>query len=95
MSSSAPPGRSNPTTQAALRLAALPQWAVAVVVLLAVVVGLFVGGLVGAVLLVFALLALLALLGLAWEALTLPERLLRIAIIVFLASLALVRLIPQ
>lgn len=78
-----------------MRLAALPQWAVAGVVLLAVVVGLFVGGILGAVLLGFALLALVGLLVLAWATLTMPERLLRIAIIVFLASLSLVRLIPQ
>lgn len=82
-----------PTGLAAV-LTRVPPWVQTVFVLAAVAIGLIVGGVVGAILLLVALTILAGLLLLAWRVLTQPERLLRIAILVLLVALTLVRLVP-
>lgn len=73
----------------------LPRAATALVVVALVVVGLLVGGPVGAVIAGLGIACLAAILALTWSRITLPERALRLAVLVFLIGLTIVRALPR
>lgn len=77
---------------ALVRLSKLPKLVPFVVMLAILVAGIFVGGIVGFLLILLAVLFLGWLLYLGWPGLALPERLMRLAVIVLAAGLAITRL---
>lgn len=74
------------------RLFRIPTAATALVLVLAIVVGLLVGGVLGAILLTFACVALAGMLVLLWPSVPATERMLRLAVLLLVAALAVVRL---
>lgn len=72
-----------------------PVWASAVAVLVLIVAGLVLAGPVGAVLAGLGVLALCAVTVLAWRAASPGERMMRLAVFVFVVGICLVRLIPR
>lgn len=86
----------DPTTRETLinRLFRIPTKVTAVVLVAAIVIGLVVGGTLGAVLLGFAVLALAAMLALLWPDISPVERMLRLAVLVFVLAVSIVRLAP-
>lgn len=87
-----PPDSPNPVLQRLVRVNPLILGAV---VLVLTVAGLLIGGPIGGLLLLPVVLALAWILVVSWPMLSLPERALRFAIVVFIASLAFVRTFPQ
>lgn len=77
------------------RLRALPQPALAGVVLACVLVGLVIAGIVGGLLLGAAIGLLVMVLAVGWSVMTQPERLLRIAILVLLVAVSVVRVVSR
>jgi hypothetical protein len=77
---------------ALIRLSKLPKIVPFVVMLAVLVAGIFIGGIVGFLLILLAVLFLGWLLYLGWPGLTMPERLMRLAVIVLAAGLAITRL---
>lgn len=77
------------------RLARLPRAASALVVLALVVAGLLVGDVIGAVIAGLGIGCLAVVLALAWTRITLSERALRLAVLVFLIGLTIVRTLPR
>jgi hypothetical protein len=75
-----------------LRLVKLPKLVPFVVMLAVLIAGIFVGGIVGFLLILLAVLFLGWLLYLGWPRLAMPERLMRLALIVLAAGLAVTRL---
>jgi hypothetical protein len=80
------------STPALLRLVKLPKLVPFGVMLVVLIAGIFVGGIVGFLLILLAGLFLGWLLYLGWPRLALPERLMRLALIVLAAGLAVTRL---
>lgn len=74
---------------------ALSRPAAALGVLAALAIGMVVGGRVGMVLLIAGIAVLVFMLALGWRAMTVTERLLRIALLVFVIALTVVRLVPR
>lgn len=74
------------------RLATLPPWLPFLLMLALILVGGFVGGIVGTVLIGLAALVVAWLLYLAWPRLTPPERLMRVAVLALVAAVAVTRL---
>lgn len=87
-----PPSRAERTLAALDRL---PRMATALVVVALVVVGLLVGGPVGAVVTGIGIVCLAVILALTWPRITVPERALRLAVLVFLIGLTIVRTVPR
>jgi hypothetical protein len=83
------------TTPALLRLSRLPRLVPFVVMLALIVAGLFVSGVVGFVLILLGVLFLGWLLYLGWPRLTMAERVMRMAVIVLGAGLAVIQLSPR
>lgn len=75
------------------RLATLPPWLPFLLMLALILVGGFVGGIVGTVLIGLAALVVAWLLYLAWPRLTPPERLMRVAVLALVAAVAVTRLV--
>ncbi len=94
-SNPSPGSTDSPRVALANRIAAVPRLVIALAVLACVLIGLLIGGVIGGVLLTFAVLDLVVLLTVSWPVLSRPERLLRIAILVFLVCLSLVRILPH
>jgi hypothetical protein len=78
-----------------VRLSRLPRAVPFIVMLALIVAGLFVSGVVGFVLIMVGIAFLLWLLYLGWPQLTTPERLMRLAVIVLGAGLAVIQLAPH
>ncbi len=78
-----------------LRLARVNPLIIGALVLVFTAAGLLIGGPIGGLLLLPVVLALTWILVVSWPVLTLPEKVLRFAIVAFIASLALVRTFPQ
>lgn len=76
------------------RLSALPRFVPFLLVLGLIVAGLFVPGW-GWVLIALVALLLLWILALAWPRLTMPERLMRAAVVVMLGAIALTQAFPR
>lgn len=76
------------------RLFRVPSKVSAGVLIAAIVLGLVVGGPVGAVLLGLAILALLGMLALLWPDIPPVERMMRLALVLVVAAVAVVRLVP-
>ena len=74
------------------RLATLPPWLPFLLMLALILVGGFVGGIVGTVLIGLAALVVAWLLYLAWPRLTPPERLMAVAVLALVAAVAVTRL---
>ena len=87
----------DPTTRETLinRLFRIPARTTALLLVGAIVLGLVVGGAVGAVLLGLAVLALAGMLVLLWPDIPATERMLRLAVLVFVLAVAVVRLTPS
>ncbi|WP_132974534.1 DUF6703 family protein [Ornithinimicrobium sufpigmenti] len=77
------------------RLAKLPVWLPFLLLLVLVLVGGFLGGPVGWVMVVAALLFILWLLYLSWPRLTPVERLMRIAVLVIFVAVAVTQILPR
>ncbi|WP_109473530.1 DUF6703 family protein [Ornithinimicrobium cavernae] len=77
------------------RLAKLPTWLPMVVTAALILVGAFLGGVLGAVLVGVALLVLLWLLYLSWPHLTLSLRLMRVAVLVLLVAIVVTQFVPN
>lgn len=77
------------------RLAKLPVWLPFLLLLVLVLVGGFLGGPVGWVMVVVALLFILWLLYLSWPRLTPVERLMRIAVLVIFLAVAVTQILPR
>lgn len=92
--SSTPPPPVGARERIAARLDGLPRPLLPALIVVLVLVGLVVGGPLGAVPAVLGIALLAGVLALAWPRITLPERLLRLAVLVFLAGLTIVRVIP-
>ncbi|WP_068432355.1 hypothetical protein [Piscicoccus intestinalis] len=90
---------SNPTPSTSDRIAArldrLPRLATAGVVMALVVVGLAIGGPIGVLPAVLGILGLAFILAVTWRRITVGERYLRVAVVVLLIGLTLVRAFPQ
>jgi len=76
------------------QLAKLPTWLPMLVMAALILVGAFLGGVVGAVLVGLALLALLWLLYLSWPHLTPSLRMMRVAVLVLLLAIVVTQFIP-
>lgn len=74
------------------RLATLPPWLPFLVMLVLILVGGWVGGAVGTVLIGLAALVVAWLLYLSWPRLTPPERMMRLAVLALVAAVAVTRL---
>lgn len=74
------------------RLATLPPWLPFLVMLVLILVGGWVGGAVGTVLIGLAALVVAWLLYLSWPRLTAPERMMRLAVLALVAAVAVTRL---
>lgn len=77
------------------RLDRLPRGATAAVIVGLVVLGLVIGGPIGAVPAALGILGLVGILALTWSRITLTERALRIAVLVFLVGLTIIRTVPN
>lgn len=77
------------------RLAVLPPAVLAPVIVGAVAIGLVLTGALGLVLVALGVLALLGLFALTWPRLTTPEKALRIAVLVFVLGVAVIRFVPS
>lgn len=86
----------DPTTRETLvnRLFRIPTKVTTAVFVVAILVGLVVGGPVGWVLLGASVIAFTAMLALMWPDLSTVERMLRLAVLVFLVAVSVVRLVP-
>ncbi|MGB5951382.1 MAG: DUF6703 family protein [Ornithinimicrobium sp.] len=83
---------STPAVAQLSRMPALLPFVIMVVVLLS---GVFIGGLIGAILLVLPLLFLTWLLYLTWPHLPTPERLLRLALLLLVLGIAVTQIVPR
>ena len=77
------------------RLSVLPPAAIAPIVVGLVVVGLLITGVFGGVLLAIGVATLSGLFALTWPRLTAPEKALRVAVLVFVLGLAVIRFVPN
>ncbi len=77
------------------QLAKLPTWLPMVVVAALILIGAFLGGVVGAILVGVALVGLLWLLYLSWPHLTPSLRMMRIAVLVLLLAIAITQFFPN
>jgi hypothetical protein len=77
------------------RLSRLPRAVPFVVMLALIVAGLFISGIVGFVLIMLGVAFLVWLLYLGWPQLTMPERLMRLAVIALGTGLAVIQLAPH
>lgn len=91
-SDAAPPSRADRVVAA---LNSLPRAATALVVVALVVIGLLVSGPVGAAVAGLGIACLALILALTWTRITLPERALRLAVLLFLIGLTIVRTLPR
>ena len=76
-------------------LAKLPTWLPMLAMAALILVGAFLGGVVGAVLVGLALLALAWLLYLSWPHLTTPLRMMRSAVLVLLIAIVITQFVPR
>lgn len=83
------------STPALERLATLPVWLPFLALLLLILVGGFVGGPVGWVMVAVALLFVAWLLYLSWPRLTTVERVMRLAVLLLFVAVTLVQLVPR
>lgn len=83
---------SNPAIAALARMPALLPFVVMLVVLLT---GVFVGGVIGAILLALPIAFLGWLLYLTWPHLRMPERLLRVAVLLLVLAIAVTQILPR
>lgn len=93
--SSAPPPPQGWADRVAARLERLPRLLVPLLIVALVVVGLAVGGPFGAVPAVLGIALLALVLALAWSRITLSEKALRLAVLIFLVGLTIVRTVPR
>ena len=80
---------------ALLRLSRLPRLVPFVVMLALIVVGLFISGLIGCVIILLGVSFLGWLLYIGWPRLSMPERLMRLAVVVLGVGLAVIQLSPR